>query len=164
MFAAIQSGPADRVKQDVHGVERQSRKGIDFGVVRRVEALLERQPRGIVAIRVERVNRLQPFGGLAGFLDQRIAHHASAAEDRLLHSHLAHFREDLSSRRRIAPDHDAVHARIVDHAQLAGEGVVPGSVLLFDHHRMAQPPRGVAELDHAEAAVSLVDAQKGHAL
>ena len=64
----------------------------------------------------------------------------------------------------IGPQHDCIHARIVDDSQLAREIGVARHELLLDDDGMAEAARGVAELDDAEPAVAIVDAQDGDAL
>ncbi len=41
---------------------------------------------------------------------------------------------------------------------------IAGKILLLDDDRMAQPPRGIAELENAKASIATVHAENRHAL
>src|ERR1035438_8934930 len=107
---------------------------------------------------------LQALRRIAGVAQQVVAQRPEAAEDALLHAHFAHLLEDVPGGRRVAPDDDSVRAGLVDDAQGAAEIRIAGQVFLLDHHRVPQPARGVFELEHAKAAVAVVDAQQGDLL
>jgi hypothetical protein len=102
--AAVQARAADRVQQDVHGVEAER------GETRPPSP--DSAPRSasgnpatcrIVAIGIERVDDLQPFGASPALANSVVAQYAEAAEDRLFHAHLLHLFEDRAGRGRIGP-------------------------------------------------------------
>ena len=79
------------------------------------------------------------------------------AEYPLLHPEFLHLLQDHGSGFDIRPQNDRIDAGILDHLKLVSKiGIAPHELLL-DHYRMAEAAGGIFELEHAEAAVTIVD-------
>ena len=121
----------------------------------------KRGPRRVVAVGVVRKDGLHAFGGRSGCgrsSSSPIVRKLPKTRCFMPSSRIC--LQDSGGRRLISPDDDGFRAGIGDDSEGAPEIGGSRKVLLFDGDRMAQAAGGVAELDDAEAAVAVVDAQE----